>query len=405
MGAGGDRMKRALFMTVGTGVGNEEERIHSLAHGLLESIEHYNPTTIVFFGSKLSEKTVESLKEQYHEHFGDDLDNYDFILINDVDQFDECFKKLRTQIYKYSDYEVIVDYTSGTKTMTMSAAIASVLYHKKLTVISGKRGQNGLVIRGTENISPQALYAYYDEISLEKVNDFFNNYRFDAAKETLDQIVEVENREAYEKIIDAYRKWDMFDHPGAMELLKNEKNKNLKIKGSLKDNKTFIGNLIHLEREKELYIIADLLNNSQRRAVDHKYDDALARLYRTVELIAQCKLKEKGIDSSNVDLEKIPLFARKEYAVKQDENGRIRIGLHSSYKLLQYLDQDLGKNFVSDNRLKDLLKKRNDSILAHGLTPIAQENYTELYEKTFTLARELTPQIDDLMKKAEFPRL
>ena len=37
-------MDVALFMTVGTGIGpNKEEKIKSLAHGLLSSVIHYNP--------------------------------------------------------------------------------------------------------------------------------------------------------------------------------------------------------------------------------------------------------------------------------------------------------------------------------------------------------------------------
>ena len=46
-------MKRALFMTVGTGVGlDKEKKVRNLAHGLLTSIESYNPDKIVFLALK-----------------------------------------------------------------------------------------------------------------------------------------------------------------------------------------------------------------------------------------------------------------------------------------------------------------------------------------------------------------
>lgn len=398
-------MKRALLMTVGTGVGDEEERIHSLAHGLLESIEHYKPDKTIFFGSDISKMTIESLKKQYKERFREDMEECEFCLIHDVDKFDECFENIRREIQNHSDYEVIIDYTSGSKTMTMSAAIASVLYHKKLTFVSGKRGPNGLVIRGTETISPQKLYSYYDEISLTRVKDFFNNYLFDAALNTLNQIVELKNKEGYKNIIQAYKLWDKFDHDGAMELLKSENIKSLEFTGSLEDNKSFLGTLINSKDCKELYLIADLLNNSLRRADEHKYDDATARLYRAVELIAQSKLKEKGIDPSNLDLEKIPIFAKKEFKKYQDKNGKIKIGLRQSYILLKYMDEELGKSFDRNKRLKDMLTKRNESILAHGLTPVSKENFSGLCNQTIELARLYSPKVDDLMEKARFLQL
>ena len=73
-------MKRALFMTVGTGVGlDKEKKVRNLAHGLLSSIESYNPDKIVFFGSEESIETVESLKEQYYEKKGKELENCEFV--------------------------------------------------------------------------------------------------------------------------------------------------------------------------------------------------------------------------------------------------------------------------------------------------------------------------------------
>lgn len=396
-------MKRALFMTIGTGVGGEDA-VHKLAHGLLTSIIHYKPDLTLFFGSDISLNTVESIKNQYRDRFEEEMDDCQFIKINDVDRFEECFQKIRQEIKKLPDYDIIIDYTSGTKTMTMSAAIASVLYHKELTLVSGERGKNGLVSTYTEEIKTQSLYSAYDKLLMDKMKDAFNHHRFETALGILDEMVHLENREAYKKLVEAYLKWDRFNHDEAMELLNHEDIQKLN-NPSLKVNKSFLGTLVNARDIKELYLLTDLINNAHRRSQEGKYDDALARLYRSVELIAQTKLKKYEIDTSDVDIEKIPIFAKKEFKESQDRNGKIKIGLHPSYKLLRYLDDDLGKTFTNDKRLKDLLKKRNDSILAHGMTPIAQKNYNELYDKTLELARILTTQIDDLMKKAEFPRL
>ena len=41
---------------------------------------------------------------------------------------------------------------------------------------------------------------------------------------------------------------------------------------------------------RKCYILASLINNSIRRAEEYKYDDTVARLYRSSELIAQIRL-------------------------------------------------------------------------------------------------------------------
>ena len=50
-----------LFKTVGTRTGDSNERVRSLAQGLLQSIYHRRPDRIVFFGSDKSRETLDYL--------------------------------------------------------------------------------------------------------------------------------------------------------------------------------------------------------------------------------------------------------------------------------------------------------------------------------------------------------
>lgn len=388
-------------MTVGTGVGRSSQQVQSLANGLVNSILHYKGDVNILFGSELSKNTVKYMEEIYQKRENSPF-NYDFVTLQDVDRFEECFQKIRQVIKEYSDYEVIIDYTSGTKTMTMSAAIASVLYHKDLTLVSGERGDNGLVSMHTEEIKTQSLYSAYDEILMDKMKEAFNNYRYDSALSFLDEMVNVDKRESYQNLIQAYNYWDKFNHEAAFELIKNI---DMPIDTS---NKEFIGMLINSRDFKEYYHLADLLNNSKRRFMEGKYDDALARLYRAVEFISQTRLKmEYGIDTSDVELELVPDFAREQYS-RKEKSGKITIGLREGYKLLRQLGDDIGSSYFQDKRFIDLLNKRNRSILAHGFTPVTDENLDELEElrdKVMYFASLLYSEIDDLMKKAEFMKI
>lgn len=401
----------ALFMTVGTGRGTEDS-VKSLAHGLLSAIIHYNPDKIVFFGSADSKETVSSLKEQYREEKKKGLADDEFIMITGVDDFNECFGKMRRKIEECEDHGIIIDYTSGTKTMTMSAAICSMLYHKKLNLISGERGKDGIVIPGTENQREQNLYSAYDELLLDKVKDLFNSYRFEDARSTLNEIVILKDRGTYGKMIDAYDRWDKFTHNAAFEILKDVKD------GRVSENKAFLGKLVHNKDLK--FFIVDLINNAARRIEEGKYDDAVARLYRTIELIAQTRLmnmklieegrfKDYMVFAIRLDMlkEKLGDEAVNKYRdgheEKDTENGVIKVGLSGSYALLYDLNDELGLKFNGDGRLQNLLQSRNRSILAHGLAPVEKNSAEELFGIVVEYTRMVSS--DKLSEMAAFPKL
>ncbi len=395
-------------MTVGTGVGDSEERIHSLAHGLLQSIKQHRPDKIVFFGSELSKKTLQSMEKQSEQVLGRDLPSHEFILIHHVDEFNDCFIPIKDKIKEYSDYEVLIDYTSGTKTMTMSAAISSVLYHKDLVMVSGSRNPSGVVNPHTEIPKPQNIYKVYDEILFNEFKLYFNTLRFQSAIETLDKIVELDNKEGYHNLTLAYHAWDLFDHPRCKELLTSPSVRNVdQLKTFIPGNLSILGVLGNpQQKNKSAQMVADLLKNAQRRGIEEKYDDAVARLYRTAELIAQCTLQDDfGIDTSDVDTSKLSDLTIRQMKLEPLKDGTIKLGMHKAYALLRYEGSKVGIKFDYDKQIKDLLKKRNHSILAHGISPIKKEDYEKLLEKTVELASNVYPDLDSLMKKAEFPRL
>lgn len=395
-------------MTVGTGTGETEEGIHSLAHGLKESIKYTNPDKVIFFGSNLSKKTVKSIKKQYIDDGHDEFPENKLVLIDNVDSFDNCFSAIKNCLEAYKNEEVIIDYTSGTKTMTMSAAICSVLYHKDLILVTGSRGKNGLVTSKTENIITQNLYKVYDELLFDEFRKFFNDFRFIAAEKILHKTVAMEDKKAYMKLAQGYRAWDLFNHAEAKEILTSSKIRQLNaIKSAISQNMSVLGPLASpAQSNKSSQLVADLLNNAIRRGMERKYDDAVARLYRTVELIAQCKLKEElGIDTSDVDLDKLSLLTKSQMGLEENGDNKVNVGLYKGYDILKYEDNEIGRKFSEDRKLKDLLKRRNLSILAHGLKSIGRKEYEELLEKTVELALYAYPDVKKFMEKAEFPKL
>ena len=133
-----------LFMTVGKG----SDQPNILAHGLYTCIDQTHTDWIVFFASEESkEDMVPRIKKKYYENKNLELDHCDIVVIEKIDDFDYIFNKIKDQILKYQDtHRIFINYTSGTKTMTMTAGLISALYGKDLISVRGKRDDDGYII-------------------------------------------------------------------------------------------------------------------------------------------------------------------------------------------------------------------------------------------------------------------
>ena len=398
------KKKTALLMTVGTGIGGTEEAVESLAHGILYSIDSYNPDIVIFFGSELSKKTIKSVEKQFFDEFEEEFDYYEFIQIEYIDSFKAYFDAFKSKISDLEDYKIIIDYTSGTKTMTMSAAFASMLFRKKLFFVSGER-KDGVVIKGTEKIISQNLYPVYDDIIITKIKDLFNTHRFDAGKALLEDVTKA-RKDTYSDLFDAYYYFDNVDYEDAQKCFNFKRfvEEWPELKTQFEKNAKALSFLNRDHDLQEYYILGSLLNNARRRAEEHKYDDAIARLYRSLELIAQIKLeKEYGIDTSDVNVEIL-----KEHNVKldfiSDISGTIKTSLVQDYTLLNELGDELGEFYIKNKEeVLASISSRNNSILAHGLTSQTKKQYNKFRDLVLRFAKVLNPEINMFIDETIFP--
>lgn len=397
------RRKTALLMTVGTGIGGQVAT-EDLAHAILFSIDNSNPDIVIFFGSEKSKKTVESVKEQYLNEFEEEFDYFEFIHLEQIDDFKIYFEAFKRKIQELDGYKIIIDYTSGTKTMTMSAAFASMLYRKNLYFVGGEH-EDGVVIRGTEKIISQNLYPIYDDLMISKIKELFNTNRFDAGKSLLEDITKAK-KDTYANLFDAYYYFDNVDY--------NKANKYFITKEFIAEwpelKKQFSLNakaLYHLNKEdsamRPFYILGSLINNARRRAEETKYDDAIARLYRSLELIAQIKLNEYGIDTSDVELDILNKHGV-EQEFKPDFSGKIKLSLVQDYELLNNLGDDLGEFYIKNkDEFLATISSRNNSILAHGLNSQTEKQYVKFRDLILKFASVLNPEMDVYIHETEFP--
>jgi hypothetical protein len=127
-----------------------------------------------------------------------------------------------------------------------------------------------------------------------------------------------------------------------------------------------------------------------RRIAKGLFDDAVARLYRAVEALAQAQLSSHDFfNTAAVSFEKLPDTLKREWRDRpKDKDGCLKLALQDDYKLLSALGDKLGKKFTEQklDTPKSPLSLRNQSILAHGYQPISQKAAEGLLTATLELA-------------------
>jgi CRISPR-associated protein (TIGR02710 family) len=136
--------------------------------------------------------------------------------------------------------------------------------------------------------------------------------------------------------------------------------------------------LLNVKTNHNYELTHDLLANSGRRAQQGKYDDAVARIYRALEALAQTRLKkEYEIDTANVASATIQAYAKHQIPAKFTGRDTFELGMISAYELLELFDDAVGKTWTAYSaRIRDNIQFRNNSILAHGFTPVTVGQYT-----------------------------
>lgn len=424
---------------------------------LIFCIEDYEPDLTYFLCSNDSVGIAEDIVKDCNLN----EDQFKLKVVSNHESLEDCFAKSREIIQELqNDYdEIHVDFTGGTKPMVSGLVLAAIGEECTYSYVGTEniKGRDkdglGVVQDGFESIKDQR--DPYDVFAVMEFNngiEFFNKYQFEAAKLNFKQASEklesenlTEIAELFAEIVDVYDSWDKFNSLHNKKPIKSafynivnkiEDSQNLKeyfeenyprFLQQLKQNWDFLELKISrkgmISLENVPYYLPDLLNNAYRRIEEGKYDDAVARLYRAIELIAQLGLTDKGIIKQDVLLNnkefKINLNAIYSlddeaqsyiFSLYEYENalkyGKTHIGIGSdkSYKLLSKLDVDYATEYLNDKKIKTNVGSRNGSILAHGLNPINKKKANKLYSQVLSYAKKAFPDVVKYMDMADFPK-
>lgn len=395
-------MKSALVITVGTGQGIE--------NAIIESINTHHPDDIVFLISD-NEQSIEKIDKVKHKFEGENL-NYHEYEITDPNDFGIVYdvSKRAIQFLKangYKDSSINADFTAGTKPMSAGLVYAAIAERiNRISYVTGQRDpeNHGRVIRGTEKVLNLSTARPLFERDLIIAVQMFNHLRFQSAIAMVEPILqatqepEIMNRALRIKVLsEIYDLWDKFDHNKACKNLENmiDSSEMSKVKKLLSSKmRNLNDNLTHLKACQDSdfshHLLFDLIESATRRIeIENKYDDGVARLYRALEYLAQLRLREKEIDSADVDIDKLPDKLRQKYRDKKGDKAKLQLGMVEDYDLLNRLGEKVGQTFLDDYKqdrngnggvLYKRLNQRNNSILAHGFQPVGEDGAWELLQ-------------------------
>jgi CRISPR-associated protein (TIGR02710 family) len=415
-------MKKALLISVGLGRGVE--------NAIYFSVKQHNPSIVVFIATRSSLTTLE--RRVNGTKISELLEQKEVIQLEDEEDLYKTYHQVEMKIDKlvkdgYETSEIAVDITTGTKVMSAALAAVAIVHEvRSLSYVTGNRNADGRVVSGTEKMETLDPARISLLASLKReLPTYFNAHQYTACldiigrykkKEKFLEKQEIQQLKDTERLVMGYREWDRFNHKGALEKLEKLANpklsQNVKFLNELMNERNRLSSKVYKlglrDNLPTRCLIADLIANAERRADEGSYDDAVARLYRAVEAVAQLHLLEVyGQDSGNIRLDelkdRLPEDSIKRYEKLRGEDGRIRLGLTESYQLIHTLEpaNPLASDEVIEQLRKDL-PFRNSSILAHGFKPIGREEFEKMKKLAIKVAKFEDQELEKRLLNARF---
>lgn len=417
-----DMPKLALFLTVGT---TAEPIIKSIDEALKETADL---EVHLIYGRPFPGQCpnpldiVTEVKQKAQQLGANKIMTYEISNPEDVEAaIATCREAVRNAV---NVEKVMANFTCGTKPMS-AALVHSVITEPLnceviLDYVGGiARNSAGRVISG--NMELKTAPKTYIQESMRNVLDLLKTYSYSRALTLMNNFPKDGRAGFLKSATSALYLWDCFNYEIAFEELKKLREQ-AKV---MKDDKQFgtmsqtilrlseyaygivraIEILRKLENnqakptelsgdavENSSYLIADALENGQRRLKEGRYEDAVLRFYKAVENTVQIALILRKINPWH------PSYGETGESVCQNFLSKIeQISLPNTLALytgLAFLEVLNGQDF--DQTLKDKLRClqriRNYSMLEHGFEKVSEESAKTAFKNAYEICCAVTRQ-------------
>jgi len=324
----------------------------------------------------------------------------------------EVARKVALKAVDIPDSQIRVDYTGGTKSMSAAAVLATADFHFEYAYTGGERRDReniGRVLDGYEKLIEMPVpLSYLQGAELEHVRQLYSGWNFDAARQyceylghLLGKTLAGEFYRGLEKVMEGFYWWDNFRHDTAqrafsktdLDVLQSHElaiqDKRLKkfLKG-VKKSQERLNTLTAVTKGKtvkpSVELARDLLANADRRADEGRFDDAILRLYRIIEMTVQATLLEKyGIETDNVPVNKL---SQKEFNVltagEPVKRNTLKLSQENAVRLLELKGHPLWTRMAPEEKTRKKIQQvRNYCYLEHQLERAADRNKFDGFRK------------------------
>jgi CRISPR-associated protein (TIGR02710 family) len=402
------------------------------------SILILRPSKVYLLHTNESRRSAESIRDDPHvQALG--LHPSQEIILRTISLTDAPvnYDHLRRILEENAGQSVIVDVSGGVKVMGVS--LASAAFWLRIPVVY----QLGEEVAGTvrpfsARLQPlQNPFEFFGSTEIRSIQELFSSGDYDAAlaismrmRETVGDVVTLGKLAILADLIAVYRDWDAFMHSRYDDdeirklatRLRVVKGKMDRSRLAFMDGATVHANLEHLQElesswqprqrnQSDRHRLMDIYAAALRRGKAGKYDDAVARLYRSIEMCATICLVE---GCAIGDVAKRPNFAYFEQAHGGMDKVRAAFTKIAHYELPDErlgLDAQMHLLAISKNKQFEMIasiyqgikksnldESRNRSTLAHGTVPVSKDDYDAYRDKTRSILEKAFTEREDFSK-------
>jgi hypothetical protein len=358
-----------LILTVGTGTAGKHS---NLAAGLRRTVELISPDKFWLIPStdEVSQLTAELVSEGM-SGFQPWSDGQPCLAITQPDSLEVCRTTVREVIILARSGlprsgRLLVNPTSGTKQMSVGAALAALDEGiGELVFTVGKRA-DGVVMTGTEQLESFAAQAYFAERDLKTAMALGAAGSFSAAATLLSPHATLT---AQTDTALCLREWERQNYAEARRIAAGSQ--------ALAPFRNTLESLAKAAKAPEPHpvIISDLLLTAGLLHGRRDFEAALTLTCRSLEMGLRRALFEKTKLHEPYSLPRICALPL-EQAIKDRcrnaslDGQRTILNLNTVARILQQLGHDLGDDFFADRELQALVRVRND--LMHQLRSVTE---------------------------------
>ena len=342
----------------------------------------------------------------------------------------ENYRVIRDEALARTSGVTVIDPTGGRKVMVASLALIAFYLRFPMVYVHGVE-EAGVTFPFTERLRfIENPFDFFGDADLSLVEEQFNCHLYEAAFRICQQLERrVRHPATHSKmtmlrdLIGVYRDWDAFIHSSVPEDRRPQPPLNERLGNIMVDfcrlgfqkflpenvdaNLSFLKSLDETWADKrnisDEFRLVDVFASALRRGSENqkKYDDAIARLYRCLEMCSTVKLMALGLgDTAKPDYESFCSSAGVTKAQLGSSFGKRkrrklpseRLGLEDQMTILAIAGENIAKIYGSLRRRKSgsdsLMEIRNRSILAHGTNPVTEKHWIEFRDKTEVIIRE-----------------